>query len=141
MYNWWGSNKGPKASKFFGDVTYIPWLTSPPQAPVSLGPDVGNDGEPLPSVTRLVSAVPNPFNPVTTIRFDVAKPGGDVRIEVFDVAGRLIKRLVSENKPAGFHKVVWEGRDEQAQPVASGVYFVRMKTAKVLETRKLVILK
>jgi hypothetical protein len=84
---------------------------------------------------------PNPFNPTTTIHFDLAREG-HVTLRVYDVGGRLVRTLVDERMSAGFdHRVVWSGLDEAGSPVASGIYFARLVAGEVTATRKLVMLK
>jgi hypothetical protein len=91
-------------------------------------------------VNHLSAAVPNPFNPSTTIRYSLEK-GGNTEITVYDVAGRQIRTLVSGFVPEGDHEVVWNGRDERGMPAASGVYFYRLRSGGFAETRKMVLLK
>jgi hypothetical protein len=83
----------------------------------------------------IATVTPNPFNPVATIRFGVVNEG-IVDLAVYDVAGRLVARLVHESMPAGNHDVTWD-----AGGVASGVYFARLTTPDGTFTRKLVVTK
>ncbi len=85
--------------------------------------------------TSLGDAVPNPFNPVTRISYVLAHDG-EVRLTIYDVAGRLVERLVDGPKSAGDHVATW---DAHGRP--SGVYFYRLETDSFSATRKLVILK
>ena len=94
----------------------------------------------LPLVTRLQENFPNPFNPRTTIKYDVSRPG-HVTVAVFDLAGRLVKRLVDESLAAGHHQVVWQGDGGDGRSVAAGVYFVRLKTAAAVDTRRMTLIK
>jgi hypothetical protein len=95
---------------------------------------------PATPVNRLSVATPNPFNPVTTIRYSIKK-GGNASIKVYDFTGRHIRTLVKGFVPAGNHEVVWNGRNEKGNPVTSGVYFYRLRTDGFAETRKMVLLK
>jgi len=90
--------------------------------------------------TRLVGASPNPFNPVTTIMFELAAPG-EVSVTVYDVSGRMIRSLVDGRLPAGMHEVTWNGLDGSGSAVASGVYFYRLVAGEVVQTRKMVLLR
>ena len=84
------------------------------------------DGE-IPTNSALFSNVPNPFNPSTTIAFDLPR-AEVVRLTVFDISGRLIRSLVNGSTyVAGRHQVEWNGRDEAGQRAASGVYFYRIE--------------
>jgi subtilisin family serine protease/subtilisin-like proprotein convertase family protein len=84
---------------------------------------VDDDGPPL--ATRLVGNAPNPFNPQTVVSFDLAHDG-PVRVDVFDVRGRLVRRLAEGSLPAGRQTVVWDGRDDVGREVASGTYLARL---------------
>lgn len=78
-----------------------------------------------PMVVRLHRNAPNPFNPRTTIRFDIPA-AGPVRLVVYDVAGRLIRVLADADLPPGTHESVWDGSDAAGRAMASGTYFVRL---------------
>ena len=83
---------------------------------------------------------PNPFNPSTTIRY--ALPEAQVvRVEIYDVEGRLIRSLVNRFESDGMHFVPWQGRDNAGRTVASGIYFVRITGEKQTATRKIVLVK
>jgi hypothetical protein len=90
--------------------------------------------------TRLFDTSPNPFNPATTIRFDLAAPG-HVTLAVYDVAGRLVSVLVDGEMPAGSHEAVWDGRGAGGAAAASGVYFYKLAAPEFSETRKMVLLR
>lgn len=83
---------------------------------------------------------PNPFNPVTSIRFDLAATV-DARLVVYGVDGRVVKTLVAGTLPAGRHSVRWDGRDGIGAKVASGIYFYQLETTEFVSRRKLVLLK
>ena len=75
---------------------------------------------------RLLGAVPNPFNPRTTVRFSLPRDL-DVRLDLHDAAGRLVAVLAEGSFPAGDHGVVWDGRDRQGRVAASGTYYARLR--------------
>jgi M6 family metalloprotease-like protein len=81
----------------------------------------------LPRVTRLQGAYPNPFNPRTTVAFELAT-AGPVRLSVYGLDGRRVVDLVRESLPAGAHTVSWAGRDASGRAVASGTYLLRLET-------------
>ena len=90
--------------------------------------------------TALLANVPNPFNPVTTIRFDLGRPG-HVGIAIFDVAGRRVRGLLDVELEAGAGRSVeWTGRDDAGRKVPSGVYFCRLVTDDTTMSRALVLL-
>ncbi|UCF04547.1 MAG: SBBP repeat-containing protein [bacterium] len=136
--NYWGSPRGPKPYKFIGLVDYIPWLTSPPQLS---SPWSGPRDDEVPSVFRLSHIMPNPFNPVTSVGYEVARPGGDVRIAVYDVTGKLVRVLVNEYMEPGSYSVFWDGCDNHGRQVASSMYFIQMNAGQFKETKKAVLLR
>jgi hypothetical protein len=83
---------------------------------------------------------PNPFNPATTIEYTVARRGR-VSLRVYDVAGRLARTLVDDDKDAGVHRATWDGRNDGGGRVASGVYFYRLASGRKVITKKMVLLK
>lgn len=95
---------------------------------------------PVPATTpvalRLHPNVPNPFNPMTTVRFDLPA-GGSVRLSVFDVAGRLVRALVDDSMPQGNHEVVWDGRDSSGRDVGSGTYLARLEFGGTVATMRM----
>jgi hypothetical protein len=110
-------------------------------------PDPNTDTDPdnnhlaVPARTALHQNAPNPFNPMTTITFDLARDG-HVSLRIFDVAGRLVRVLSDETMTAGFTKrVTWNGLDDVGRRVSSGVYFYRLTTADFTATRKMVVMK
>jgi hypothetical protein len=90
--------------------------------------------------TRLLQNTPNPFNPTTHIDFTLAE-GGKVRVEVFDVGGRLVAQLLDGERAAGPNRVTWNGLDLHGKPAESGIYFYRLLAPNATQTRKMVLLK
>ncbi|MDD3536116.1 MAG: C25 family cysteine peptidase [Candidatus Cloacimonetes bacterium] len=95
---------------------------------------------PLPSVTKLFGNYPNPFNPETTISFDLAVQS-PVTIEVFNIKGQKVKTLVSNSYAPGHHSVVWNGSDAKGRTVSTGVYFYRMVTPTNTLNHKMLLMK
>jgi len=93
-----------------------------------------------PVATCLAGIWPNPFNPQTTIAFDLAHEQG-VRLAVYDLHGTRVRTLVAATLPRGRHTAIWDGRDDRGQPVASGVYMARFETGERREMRKMALLK
>jgi hypothetical protein len=77
------------------------------------------------SAVRLEQNSPNPFNPVTKIRFGVSKDS-DVALRVYNVRGQLVKTLLSERLAKGMHEIGWDGRDANGSHVSSGVYYAKV---------------
>ncbi|MCK9996265.1 MAG: T9SS type A sorting domain-containing protein, partial [Candidatus Krumholzibacteria bacterium] len=91
--------------------------------------------------TSLGNASPNPFNPMTTISFDLLKQAS-VRMVIYDVSGRLTRTLIDgEIVATGRHEIVWNGRDDMGKQVAAGVYFYRLDTDEYSETKRMALVK
>jgi hypothetical protein len=107
-------------------------------------PGPGQTGAPGPAFVphrlALAPSAPNPFFGAAAVRFDVPR-GGPVRLEVFDVTGRLVRTLASGRLDAGRHTVRWDGRDDAGVEVASGVFFYRLSAEGETRTRKVVRLR
>ncbi len=84
-----------------------------------------DDGRSPPLATALTSIYPNPFNPQTTIEFALAE-AGIVELAVFDLRGRLIRKLDHEYRLAGRYQVTWSGQDGAGHSVPTGTYFCRL---------------
>ncbi len=84
--------------------------------------------------------VPNPFNPSTTISYEL-ESAGQVDLQVFDLAGRLVRTLYSGSESAGPHEKVWMGRNRTGRTVATGVYFYRLRAGREVETRRMLLAK
>jgi subtilisin family serine protease len=87
----------------------------------------GVDGG-IPDRINLHGAIPNPFNPMTDIHFALPT-ASRVSLLVFDVSGRLIRNLMTEDLAMGEYRIAWNGKDEDGRDVASGVYYARLKVA------------
>lgn len=94
----------------------------------------------LPAVSALHPNYPNPFNPMTTIAFDLAI-AGQVRIEIYSIDGRRIRSLVNSAYAAGSHTEVWDGRDQSGRSVASGTYLYTMDGPRIKQTRRMLLIK
>ncbi|MCL2065179.1 MAG: T9SS type A sorting domain-containing protein [Candidatus Cloacimonetes bacterium] len=90
--------------------------------------------------SELLGNYPNPFNPETNIRFSLLE-AGDVVIDVYNIRGQRVRRLLDEYRDRGEHNVVWNGLDETGRELGSGVYFYRMNTNDFTETRRMLLLK
>jgi len=94
----------------------------------------------LPTAVSLDQNYPNPFNPSTDIKF--ALPDARfVKITVFNVLGQEIRKLASEVREAGYHKVTWDGRNSAGGSVPSGTYFYRLDAGDFSQSMKMVLLK
>ena len=90
--------------------------------------------------TRLAGAHPNPFNPMTTISFSLAR-GQQVKLSVFDMAGKRVAELVNGVYGAGDHPVIWNGRNASGREVASGTYMIYMETEDQVRSSKMMLVR
>lgn len=93
-----------------------------------------------PKPLTLYQNYPNPFNPSTMIGFFLPEEGR-VILDVFDVQGKRVCSLVDGTRDAGRHLVPWDGRNDEGQPVGSGIYYYRLSAGKKVYTKKLVVLR
>ena len=92
----------------------------------------------LPTTFELDPPVPNPFASEVTLSFALPR-SGPVEIAVFDLAGRQLRVLERGPRPAGRHRIGWDGRDDSGTRLKNGIYLVRMTAAGNNWTRKLVL--
>ena len=93
------------------------------------------------SRTALLQNAPNPFNPQTTIAYDLPKQTA-VSLRVFDVSGRLVRELIrGEIVAEGRQEAVWNGRNNTGRRVASGTYFYRLEAGEYSETKRMALIK
>ncbi len=83
---------------------------------------------------------PNPFNPSTTISYDLNEQT-QVQLSIFNVKGQKIITLVNDNRNAGIHSVIWNGRDENGKSVPSGIYLYKLQTEKNSSIKKMILMK
>lgn len=99
-----------------------------------------DDDQVFPAITELKGNYPNPFNPETKIEFSLAADSC-VMIEIYNIRGRRVKRLIDDQYPAGYHSVSWNGRDDQDREAGSGLYFYRMQAGEYQSSGKMIMLK
>jgi hypothetical protein len=100
---------------------------------------VESDGA-IPGKFALSQNYPNPINPETRIQYDLPRPS-QVQIDIINLHGQIVRRLVNEHKPAGAYTVVWDGRMDNGEPAVSGVYLYRLKTPEIEISKKLTLIK
>jgi hypothetical protein len=129
-----------KAGRLHGAATalkFVDDLAGASSVSISLENTIGT---PVPDRVVLHQNSPNPFNPQTTIQFDVPSPM-HVRLSIYDVHGRLVKELLDEHRGAGPGTVSWDGTDAMGHGVATGVYFYVLDADGARYQRKMVLLK
>ncbi|MBC8322327.1 MAG: T9SS type A sorting domain-containing protein [Candidatus Marinimicrobia bacterium] len=99
--------------------------------------EIAND---LPHDYILHQNFPNPFNPITTIRYDLPEAGW-INITIYDMLGREVKKLVSSKQVSGKHEIMWNGTNDLSQSVSAGVYLYKVIVGNDVQTGKMVLLK
>ncbi|RPI76503.1 MAG: T9SS C-terminal target domain-containing protein [Ignavibacteriales bacterium] len=123
----------------FSKCTY-PSCTHYFQEVYSTGYSTSADNITSPGKFELKQNYPNPFNPSTSINFFVENPG-NVKIEVYDIRGSLIRTLLDTDMESGSHSIIWDGLTDSGIKSASGVYFYNLKSGEFTETKKMIVLK
>ena len=94
----------------------------------------------LPGKYVLLPNYPNPFNPSTTIRYEVAE-AGSVVLRIYDVTDQMVRELVDASQVAGHYSVMWDGLDTSGERVANGVYLYELRAGDFRVIRKMVMMK
>ncbi|MFC1502627.1 PKD domain-containing protein, partial [bacterium] len=102
--------------------------------------DVETEDQRMPTEYSLYQNFPNPFNPYTTIRYGLPK-ADETELFIFDIQGRMVRRLLQGRMPAGYHEIRWDGRDNYGRQVSSGMYLLIIKAGPFIEQRKMVLLR
>jgi len=131
------------------DGTYYYWLQNVDldgsnafHGPVSVVFSItGDGGSPaVPTVTQLDDAYPNPFNPNTTIRYQL-EGAGKVKINIYNTRGQLVRSFERGHDAAGHFSIVWDGRDSSGRELPSGVYLYNMSSGRYSSSKKMVLKK
>ena len=98
------------------------------------------DSNTIPNSYRLYPAYPNPFNPETTIRYDLPEQTF-VGITIYDVLGRKVRTIVNEQQDSGQRSIIWNAKDKNGQPVSAGIYLYQIQAGDFVQTKKLILIK
>jgi hypothetical protein len=98
------------------------------------------DNDPQPNNYYLSEAYPNPFNPSTSLKFNIPETE-NVTIKVYDLLGREVKTLLNENLHGGEHQLIWDGTDNNSNRVSSGIYFINMASGEFNKSIKIILIK
>jgi flagellar hook assembly protein FlgD len=101
---------------------------------------LSTEGEGIPTEFALHENYPNPFNPTTTLRFDLPQVS-DVAVTIFNMLGQKVKTFSMQSIPAGYHSVTWDATNDYGEQVGAGVYLYQLQTKDFVKTRKMVLLK
>ena len=94
----------------------------------------------LPNQLILHPNFPNPFNPITTLRYDIPHDGL-INITIYDMMGKTVKTLVNSYQTAGYKSVQWNATNDKNEPVSAGLYLYTIQAGKFIQTKKMVLLK
>jgi hypothetical protein len=117
-------------------VTILPGASQRNKAKIT----VKRDETGLPKEFQLNQNYPNPFNPTTIITFALPK-NAFVSVKVYDMLGREVKTLLSDEMSAGIHAVEWRGDDNGGTRASSGTYLYRITATDFVSTRKMILMK
>jgi hypothetical protein len=123
-----------------GHLIPLDWSSGAEEVPVARVNAPVTDVATVPGLTTLYDSYPNPFNPLTHIRFELARPCR-ARLEVYDLTGRIVRTLLDGRLAAGPHDRLWDGRDDMARAVPAGVYFYRLQAGTFSMAKKTLLLK
>ena len=94
----------------------------------------------LPHAFNLYNNYPNPFNPVTTLRYDLPEDAL-VNITIYDIMGRIVRTLINSQQNAGFKSIQWNATNDAGSPLSAGLYLYKIQADYLVQTRKMVLLK
>ena len=93
-----------------------------------------------PVIFKLNNCYPNPFNPVTTLRYDLPEDAL-VNIIIYDMMGRVVKTLINDQQTAGYKSLQWNATNDAGSPVSAGIYLYPIQAGEFRQTKKMVLLK
>lgn len=121
----------------YGPIGYNLWL-------IKVASDItqiGGDFTAIINEYHLLQNSPNPFNPTTTISYQLPV-GGKAELSIFNLLGQQIRTIVNSDQPVGEHQVQWDGRDDLGKQVSSGIYFYKLKAGNDFsETKKMILVR
>ena len=101
---------------------------------------LSNQTETVPVYFNAVQNFPNPFNPLTTLKYDLLEDSF-VEITIYDMLGNVVNNLVNRNQMQGYKSVQWNATNNQGQPVSTGLYFYTIQAGDFIQTKKMLLLK
>lgn len=114
-----------------------PYLNHPSTISVD---DIDTDTDPVNHSIVLNNAYPNPFNPCTTLSF-VLSTSAKVKLDIYNVKGQLVKSLVNGYYNSGKHEFIWNGKDKSGNTCGTGVYFYKILSNNIVQTKKMMLIK
>jgi len=101
---------------------------------------VDNRNETFPQGFALEQNFPNPFNPVTTLRYDLPEQT-HVNITVYDMLGRKVRTILNQQQDPGYKSIIWDATNDYGKPVSAGLYLYQIQAGEYMQTKKMVLLK
>lgn len=145
MINIPGLDEAVEGFRVYYRCAVDPTFDCPLDPPEAGGPSEetmsGVEDSPIATPYKLQQNVPNPFNPSTSISFEMPDGGGQVALRIYDVSGRLVRTLIDGYEPAGTSEVNWNGQDDHGQSMASGIYYYQMTGPSFSDMKKMVLLR
>jgi hypothetical protein len=126
--------------RLFADASANGWGWAIDDLQIQAGATTDAPGAAPPRGVALAQNAPNPFNPLTTIRYALPRDA-DVSLRIYDLRGRLVRTLLRGPEKAGEHAVVWDGRDARGAPAASGSYVYRLEAGAEVRQRRMMLVK
>jgi len=115
-------------------------LMDPTPGSTNIGGLSINDNIVIPSRYTLHQNFPNPFNPVTTLRYELPEQA-TVNITIYDMLGKHVKTLINQTQNVGYKSVIWDATNDYGKPVSAGIYLYQIQAGKHISTKKMVLLK
>lgn len=129
-----------------GGIRPVPWDIGADEFNVSAKKRMSDQAVDLPKVFALRQNMPNPFNPVTVIKYEIPFKSGvnnlyNTRLDIYDVRGKLVRNLINEVKSPGYYSIVWNGRADNGRALASGLYVYRFTSGRFSKQMKMILIK
>ena len=102
--------------------------------------DIRKNFDYIPTDYFLKQNYPNPFYPITTIRYEIPEDSF-VNITIYDMIGNVVKNLVHNNQSSGYKSIQWDAANNQGEPVSAGVYLYKIQAGDFVDTKKMILLK
>ena len=102
--------------------------------------NVGENPNRIPTGFHLYPAFPNPFNPITTLRYDLLE-NSFVTIIIYDILGKEVKTLINQTQNGGYKSILWDGTNDHGHSMSTGIYLYRIQAGNFTRTKKMVLLK
>ena len=139
--NYYEDNNMEYGTEYFYRVSYYANNWSEVSEVISVTLDLmGVDNCLLPSKYLIHQNHPNPFNPLTILKYNLPEKEM-VKIDIYDILGIHVKQLINHDQNAGYHSIQWNATNDQGEPVSAGVYLYKIQAGNFVDTKKMILLK